>query len=36
MNSFTEGFIEQQVINQGLLQTIRLLGEYKGKQELFK
>ncbi|MCT7953496.1 Fic family protein [Ancylothrix sp. C2] len=36
MNSFREGFIEEQPINQGLLQTIRLLGEYKGKQELFK
>ena len=36
MNSFSESFIEEQPINQGLLQTIRLLGEYKGKQELFK
>ncbi|MCT7953516.1 Fic family protein [Ancylothrix sp. C2] len=36
MNSFREGFIEEQLINQGLLQTIRLLGEYKGKQKLFK
>ena len=36
MNSFAEGFIEKQTINQGLLQTIRLMGEYKGKQELYK
>ena len=28
--------IDQQIINQNLLQTIRLIGEYKGKQELFK
>jgi Fic family protein len=36
MLSFEEGFIESQHLNQRLLQTIRLLGEYKGKQELFK
>jgi Fic family protein len=36
MLSFEEGFIESQQFNQRLLQTIRLLGEYKGKQELFK
>ena len=36
MNSLAEGFIERQPINQALVQTIRLLGEYKGKQELFK
>lgn len=36
MNSLAQRFIEQLPINQGLLQTIRLLGEYKGKQELFK
>lgn len=36
MNSFHQGFIERQAINQQLLQTIRLIGEYKGKQELFK
>jgi hypothetical protein len=36
MLSFEEGFIESQLLNQRLLQTIRLLGEYKGKQELFK
>ncbi|MEQ8464151.1 hypothetical protein [Coleofasciculus sp. E1-EBD-02] len=36
MKSFEQGFIEQQPINQRLLQTIRLIGEYKGKQELFK
>ncbi|MEG4495191.1 MULTISPECIES: hypothetical protein [unclassified Microcoleus] len=36
MLSFEEGFIESQQLNQRLLQTIRLLGEYKGKQELFQ
>lgn len=36
MKSFHQGFIERQAINQQLLQTIRLIGEYKGKQELFK
>ena len=36
MNSLFYGFIERQAINQALLQTIRLLGEYKGKQELYK
>lgn len=36
MKSFEQGFIEQQPITQQLLQTIRLIGEYKGKQELFK
>ncbi|HBL59103.1 MAG TPA: hypothetical protein DDZ80_11455 [Cyanobacteria bacterium UBA8803] len=36
MTSFAQGFIEQQPIPQGFLQTIRLIGEYKGKQELFK
>lgn len=36
MQSFEAGFIEEQLITQGLLQTIRLIGEYKGKQELFK
>jgi Fic family protein len=36
MLSFEEGFIETQQLNQRLLQTIRLVGEYKGKQELFK
>jgi Fic family protein len=36
MQSFENGFIENQQLNQRLLQTIRLLGEYKGKQELFK
>jgi Fic family protein len=36
MLSFESGFIESQQLNQRLLQTIRSLGEYKGKQELFK
>lgn len=36
MKSFEESFIERQLITQQLLQTIRLIGEYKGKQELFK
>ena len=36
MQSFEAGFIERQPITQNLLRTIRLIGEYKGKQELFK
>ena len=36
MNSFHQGFIEGQATNQQLFQTVRLIGEYKGKQELFK
>jgi Fic family protein len=35
MYSFEPGFIERQPITQNLLRTIRLIGEYKGKQELF-
>lgn len=35
MNSFAENFIVRQPIPQGLLKTIRTLGEFKGKQELF-
>jgi Fic family protein len=36
MNSFATGFIERQPIPQNLLRTIRLLGEFKGKEEMFK
>ncbi|MBN3938876.1 Fic family protein [Nostoc sp. NMS9] len=36
MQSFEPGFIERQPITQNLLRTVRLIGEYKGKQELFK
>lgn len=36
MQSFEAGKISGQMITQGLLQTIRTIGEYKGKQELFK
>jgi len=36
MKSFEPGFIEGQPITQNLLRTVRLLGEYKGKEELFK
>ena len=35
MTSFAPGLIERQPIPQRLLQTIRLLGEFKGKQTLF-
>jgi len=35
-NSFTLTLIERQPLSQALLQTIRLLGEFKGKQELFR
>ncbi len=34
--SFAEGFIGKQPMSQPLLQTVRLLGEFKGKQELFR
>jgi len=36
MNSFEDELINRQPLTQKLLQTIRLIGEYKGKQELFK
>lgn len=36
MSSLTSGFIERHPISHGLLQTIRLLGESKGKQDLFR
>ena len=36
MQSFEAGKISGQMISQGLLQTIRTIGEHKGKQELFK
>jgi hypothetical protein len=36
VKSFEDDFITRQSITQGLIQTIRVLGEYKGKQDLFK
>lgn len=36
MSSFESNVIGRQPITQSLLQSIRLIGEYKGKQELFK
>jgi len=36
MKSFEPGFIEKQPMPQNLLRTIRLLGEFKGKEEGFK
>ncbi|ELS01368.1 hypothetical protein Xen7305DRAFT_00010710 [Xenococcus sp. PCC 7305] len=36
MKSFTKGVIEKGPVTQELLQTIRLIGEYKGKQDLYK
>ena len=36
MKSFVAGFLEKQRIPQNLLRTIRLLGEYKGKEDVFK
>jgi Fic family protein len=35
MRSFDPGFIERQPLSQGLLQTIRQLGEFKGRQQLY-
>jgi Fic family protein len=34
--SLEEGVFSKQPINQGLVQSIRLVGEYRGKQALFK
>src|SRR5687768_14210826 len=36
MKSFEPNFLDKQRIPQNLLRTIRLLGEYKGKEEVFK
>src|SRR5712664_398587 len=36
MKSFQRGFLDQQRIPQNLLRTIRALGEFKGKEEVFK
>lgn len=36
MKSFNPGFLEKQPITQNLLQTIRGIAEYKGKQDLYK
>ena len=36
MNSLTVGFIGNQPISQDLITSIRVIGEFKGKQELFK
>jgi len=35
MHSFESGFLEKQPIPHSLLRTIRLLGEYRGKEALF-
>lgn len=35
MRSFESGFLERQPIPHSLLRTIRLLGEYRGKETLF-
>jgi Fic family protein len=34
--SFQNGVLNRQPINQGLVQSVRLVGEYRGKQALFK
>jgi Fic family protein len=36
VKSFEAGFLEKQRIPQNLLRTIRSLGEYKGKEDVFK
>lgn len=36
MKSFELGFIESQPINQNLLRTVRIVGEFKGKESLYK
>src|SRR5919204_1236628 len=34
--SFENGVLARQTLNQGLLQSVRLVGEYRGKEALFK
>ena len=34
--SFENGVLNRQLINQGLVQSVRLVGEYRGRQALFK
>lgn len=36
MKSFETGYLERVPVSQNLLKTVRLLGEYKGRQDLFK
>ena len=36
MNSLKTGYIEKQIVSQALLRTIRLIGECKGREELYK
>ena len=36
MKSFDSGFLERQPITQNILQTVRRIAEYRGKQDLFK
>src|SRR5438094_8317279 len=34
--SFEDSILARQALNQGLLQSVRLVGEYRGKETLFK
>lgn len=36
MNSFAPGFLERLPVSQNLLRTVRLLGEFKGREALFR
>jgi len=36
MNSFAGSYLARQAIPHGLVRTIRLLGEYRGKETLFR
>jgi len=36
VKSFETGYLERVPVSQNLLKTVRLLGEYKGRQDLFK
>ena len=36
MKSFENDFLHHQVVNQTLIKTIRLLGEFRGKEDLFR
>ena len=35
MKSFTSGFLEKHPVPPPLIRTVRLLGEFKGKEQLF-
>ncbi|MDI6871159.1 MAG: hypothetical protein QME79_07355 [Bacillota bacterium] len=36
MKSFEPGFLERQPVTQAILRTVRLVGEFKGREALFR